>query len=139
MQDPEPPGAQVLLGARQPGQLAVRQVQGDRVDREVAPLEVLAQGGAELDLRQRARPLVALAPCAREIEGRLGRGDGGGAEAVVDDHLAARPGRGAVRHGHRVAFDHEVELVRRATQQQVAHGAADHIDGVLALERGDGG
>ena len=49
------------------------------------------------------------------------------------------PSRGAARHGDRVALDDEVELVRRAAQQQVAHGAADHVHGVLAVEGGDGG
>jgi hypothetical protein len=42
-------------------------------------------------------------------------------------------------HRERVALDHEVQLVRAAAEQQVAHGAADDVHRVLAVERGDGG
>ena len=53
-------------------------------------------------------------------------------------HAASKTLGGTARHSHRIALDHEVELVRRAAQQHVAHGSADHVDGLLALERGDG-
>ena len=52
-------------------QLAVRQSQRERVDREVAPREVLGQRRAERDVGQRARPLVGLAP--RASRGRAAR------------------------------------------------------------------
>ena len=119
MQDPQPPRLEVLARARQPDQLAVLEVQGDRVDGEVAPLEVLAQGRAELNLRQRPRALVALAARAREVEGHAVELDRGGSEPLVRDDTTAD----APRDLERVALDHEVELVRLAAQQQVAHGA----------------
>jgi hypothetical protein len=114
-------------------------MQRDRVDREVAALEILVQRGAQLDDRKRSRPLVALPPRAREIERRARGLDGRGPEAIVDDHPAAQALGGAPRHGHRVSLDDDVQLVRRAAEQHVAHGAADHVHGVLAGERGDGG
>ena len=136
VQHAQAPRLEVLARPRQPDQLAVREVQGDRVDAEVAPLQVLADRRAELDLGEQAPAAVALAAGAREVEDRaIGKLDRGRPEPLVLDDTTA----GAACHGHRVALDHEVELVWLAFQQQVAHGAADHVDGILALERGDGG
>ncbi len=130
---------EVLPRACVVGQLAVREVQGDRVDGEVAAREVLRQRGAELDVGQRPGPLVALTAGSREVERGPRSLHRGRPEPLVRGHGAAQPFRRAARHGHRVALDHEVELVRRTAEQDVAHGAADHVDRLLALERGDGG
>ena len=54
-------------------------------------------------------------------------------------HAAAQALCGAARDRHRVALDHEVQLARLAAQQEVADGATDHVHGVLAVQRGDGG
>ena len=135
MEHAQPARVEVLAGVRGPDQLAVRQVQRDRVDGEVAAFEVLAQRGAELHLGQRPRPLVALPARAGQVERRPVEAHGGGPEALVRDDATA----GAARDRHRVALDDEVELVRIDTKEEVADGAADHVDGVLAVEGGDGG
>jgi hypothetical protein len=138
VQHAERPGVEVLAGARSEDQLAVGEMQGDRVDREVAALQVLAQRRAELDVRQRARPLVALPAGAGDVEDRVRRLNRHGAEAIVHDRPPAQRLRHAPGDRHGIALDDEVELLRRAAQQHVAHGAADHVDGVLALDGSDG-
>ena len=51
VQHAQPAGFQVLPRAGVGHQLAVRQMQGDRVDREVAAREIVGQRGPELDIR----------------------------------------------------------------------------------------
>jgi hypothetical protein len=113
VQHPERAGREIVRGTRVVGQLAVREVQRDRVDREIAPRQVLGQRRAELDVRQRPRALVALASRPGEVEHRVRGGHRGRPEPLVHRHLAAQALRRAARHGHRIALDHEVELVRR--------------------------
>ena len=60
--------------------------------REVAAREVLGDRRAELDVGQRARMRVALAPRRGEVDRR--RSTCRGAEALVDDRVVAEPPRG---------------------------------------------
>ena len=85
MQRAQPPRREILEPARERLERAVGEPHGDRVDAEVAPREVLGDRGAELDLGQRTRPLVALAARRGEVDlaGRRG-----GAEALVHERLA---------------------------------------------------
>ena len=131
----EDPGAQVFLRPGHAAQLAVRQSQRQRVDREVAPREVLGQRGAERDVGERARPLVGLAPRGRQVEQHPVRADGRRPEAVVRDHLAAGPLRHPPRHRHGIALDDEIELARGPLEQRVADRAPDRPDAGLAVER----
>ena len=111
------PAARRRAGPRAPGprdQLAVGEVQRDRVDREVAPREVLLERRAEPHVRQRARPRVAsrgARPRGRTSPSR--RVDGRGAEALVHRRRGRRARSAArARDRDRVALDHEVELAR---------------------------
>ena len=49
----------------------------------------------------------------------------------MDDELVADPGR----HRRRVAFDHQVEVERPATEEEVADGSADQVHPGLVAER----
>ena len=102
-------------------ELAVGQPDGDRVDAEVAAREVLGDRRAELDVGQRTRMRVALAPRRGEVDGA---GRVRGPEALVDDRAVAEPLRG----GRRVALHHEIEVARVAPEQRVADRAAHHPD-----------
>jgi hypothetical protein len=135
VEDPQAARVEVLLRVRRPGQVAVGRVPRDRVDGEVAPQQVLLERRPELHLGQRARPRVALAPRAGQVEGVAAERHRGRAEALVLDDTSVD----APRDGHRVALHDEVELMRRTAEQNVADGAADHVHGVLARERLHGG
>ena len=121
MQGAQPPRGEVVERARERLERAVGEPDGERVDAEVAPREVLAQRDAELDLRQRTRVLVALAAGGGDVDLPDGRG---GAEAVVEHRVLAEPPRG----GRGVALHHEIEVARLAADQRVADRAADDPD-----------
>ena len=135
MQDPQQAGLEVgaaAVGVDQPRLAAQRD--RHRVDREVAAGEV------GLDRLGRARPRGS-APGLR-----VGLGAGGGDVDLVA--VEARPWRCAKRscstasapsaRGERrgVALDDEVEVGAPAAEQQVAHGAADQVDGLARRRRG---
>ena len=119
MQHAQPPRREVLQRARDRLQLPVREPHRDRVDGEVAAREVLGDRRAELDLRQRTRLLVALAPRGGEVDDAA---RGRGAEALVQQRLLPQQ----PRHLGGVALDHQVEVARVAAEQRVTHRAADH-------------
>ena len=145
VQHPQPPRAQIIEGVLrrdQPAPVLAAQWQGDRVDREVPPRQVLLDG-AGTDLRQRARGRVGLGTQLGDVDPAVDPGDRRRAEALVDRRLQRLPvGPVTHREGRRqrrrelggAAGDGHVELPRRAPQQQVAHGAADQRD-VRALSR----
>ncbi len=121
MQRPQPPPREVLERARHRLELAVGESHGERVDAEVAPLQVLAQRDAELDVGQRTRARVAFAAGGGDVDLADRRG---GAEAVVHQRvLAQQP-----RHRLRVALHHEIEVARPVAEQRVANGPADDPD-----------
>ncbi len=126
VQDPQTPGLEVDERPRQRQQLsrrAGREAQGDRVDREIAPAQILADRRG-LDQRQRARGLVLLRARPRHVDaqGPLGCSrlalrrpadqHGGGLEAVVQRLRMARAGafRQAYREALGVPLDDHVEL-----------------------------
>ena len=121
--------------ARRAVQLAVGQPQRERVDREVAPREVVLERRAELHDRQRAGLGIALAPRSGEVERGVRASHRGRAEALVHQHLAAEPLGRPARDDQRVPLDDEVEVARHAAEQQVAHRAADHPDARLSAQR----
>ncbi len=137
VQDPQHAGLEVLPGTRPVGERAVGEADRDRVDGEVPAREVLPQRRAELDVRQRARPGVALAPGAGEIEGDAGRGDRRRPEALVDGQRAAAALRRTPRDGQRVALDDQVELARDLAAQRVADGAADDVHARFPRDGGE--
>ena len=107
-----------------------------RVDREVAPREVVPQRRA-LDLGQRAGCAVELGARARDVETHLGAAavdalHDRGLEALVRVARDAELAGQQARELDRVALHHQVEVEALLAQQHVAHRAADQVD---ALER----
>ena len=82
--------------------------------------------GIRLDHRQRARVRIALRAGAGDVdlvavELHLRR-----AEALVRDHVRPQP----LGERRRVALDDEVDVGAAAPEQEVAHRAADQVDGL---------
>ncbi len=117
----------------------VQRVVGDchrhRVDREVAPGEVLGQAGG-LDVRQGTGLGVGLAPRGRDVDGQLRGTDSRSAEPVVLHHLATQPLGERPRDRERVALHHEVEIHVRRAAQQVPHRPAHQVGRRQTLEGG---
>ncbi len=112
------PCVEVLARARPVGAGAVvRALTAIALTREVAAREVLRDRRAELDLRQRARPRVALAARAREVEGELAGAHRRGAEALVDGQRAADALGGTPRDG-------DARRPRRPGRARAARGPA---------------
>ena len=135
VQHPQHAGAARSSRARPLGERAVGEPQRDRVDREVAPREVLLDRRAGRDVGQRARVRVALRASRDDVEGR--RGERTVAVPKRSWTTMSPPSRSAARRatGDGVALDDDVELARDAAQQRVAHGAADDVHARLAAER----
>ena len=92
MQDAQHARREVVERARPGGEPAVGEPQGDRVDGEVAPREVVGQRRAEPHVGQRPGPRVALRPRAGEVEGDPAGAHRRGAEARMGDHGRRRAG-----------------------------------------------
>ncbi len=107
---------------QEPSQAAVGERQRDRVDGEIAPQQILLEARRD-HVGQRAGMGVGLAPGPRDVVAEAVEGHGRGPEPVVD---AQRPSE-RPREGQRVSLDHQVEVVGRAAEQQIAHGAADQV------------
>jgi outer membrane protein assembly factor BamB len=73
---------------------------------------------------------VALGAGPHEVEGAVADAHARGPEAIVGGALAAEARRGGVD----VALENEVELARRASQQEVADGAADEVHALVGRE-----
>jgi hypothetical protein len=108
-----------------------RQRQGERVDREVAAQQVFLEGPG-LDLRERPRMRVALAPRGREIQrGPLPR-EHDGPEAIVSGGAhpfaleAPRELLGAAR-----ILDQEIDIAHLAPEEPVPHRPTHQVDGEL--------
>ena len=106
---------------------------GHRVDREVAPEEVLAQARA-LDGRQRARRVVELRPRRDDVDAL--------AVAVRHDRRPEPPMRRRasaeglrerVRERDRVALDGDVDVEALLAEEDVADRAADEVDALRPI------
>ena len=128
VQHAQPPRREVLERVRHRLQLPVREPHRDRVDGEVAAREVFRDRRAELDLRQRTRLLVALAPRGGEVDDAV---RGRRPEALVQQRLLPQPPRDLGG----VALHHQIEVPRVAAEQRVAHRAAHDPDARDVFER----
>jgi hypothetical protein len=97
---------------------------GHRVDREVAPREVVLERRRR-HRRERARVGVGLGAGAREVDLEFVELHGCGPEALVLGHLSTERGGEA---GDVVLGD-EVDVGALRPEQEVANGAADEVDG----------
>ncbi len=122
----------------EPAQVLRRQRDRHRVQGEVAPEEILADGRS-LDRRQRRRGVVELRPGRDEVDvlGVAVR-DRGGAELLVRPDAPSERLREPAAERDRVALDRDVDVEPRLAEQDVAHGAADEIHALRPLaERRD--
>ena len=111
--------------------------EGDRqrVDGEVAAAQVCVEIGRG-DERQRAGVGVGFAAGGDQVDGEAaGQGERGGAEGLVQGEIAAELRLGCAGDGQSVADDDHVEIVRRATEQEVAHRATDEVRSRAVVER----
>ena len=128
MQHAQDAGLEVLERAGHGADRAV-EAERDRVDRHVAAAQVVLER-RRLDVGQRARRGVALAPRAHEVVAAGPDDDEHRAEAIVGRHRAAEA-RGRVVD---VALGDEVDLPRDALEEQVADRPADEMDAVSGPE-----
>ncbi len=140
MEHPQPRAGEILERVLGRDQLA-RERDGDRVDGEVAAVEVLLERRRR-HLGERAGRRVALAAGHRDVDAPALAGRGRGPEGIVDGELAAE----RARERRRIALDDEIQLARGKPERDVAHEAADHrdaagclIDRRVARQRGENG
>ena len=123
-----PPGRSA---AGRPLRAALDERHRERVHREVAPRRSSSRE-PRLDLRQRARPRVALGARGREVDRRLPASIAHRAEALVARRRARRPAPPRARaRGPRPRpprLDEQVDVAQRPPEQEVAHRAADQVD-----------
>ena len=140
--------AEVLEAAERVQQLAAprpRHAEGDGVDAEVAPREVLLDRRAGAHLGQRAGPRVALAAQLGEVDplpAQLDARSGEARLAVHRDDLAAHgaePGRGRGGEGGGVRRAGEVQLRRRDACCEITDRAADGPQFDAQVRGGPGG
>ena len=106
-----------------------------RVDREVPPVEVLAEPGA-LDGRQRAGGVVELGPRGDDVDAlAVAVRDDRGPELVVRRRTTAERPRERVGEGDRVSLDRDVDVEALLAEQDVPDRAADEIDAVGGVAR----
>ncbi len=125
---------EVLEAAERIEQLAAsrpRHAEGDGVDAEIAPREILVDRRAGAHLGQRAGPRVALAAQPREVDPLPAQLDPCGGEARLPMHRddlaasVAQPRRRRGGEGGGVPTAGEVQLGRRDAGCEVADRAAD--------------
>ena len=123
----------------EPSEVVGREGCGHRVDREVAPVEILPQP-RPFDGRRRARGVVELRSCRDDVDPLvLAVGNDGGAELVVRRRPAAEHLRERVRERDRVALDGDVDVEALLAQEDVPDRAAHEVDAVSSVpERRNG-
>ena len=114
---------EVLQSVRGGGQLPVDERDRDRVDREVAALEILGQRRG-LNLGQRSRMGVRLAARLRDVIDEPVQQHGRRPEPIVPGERPAERPRVSIC----IALDDQVEVDRRLAQQQVPYRATHQID-----------
>ncbi len=114
-------------------ELLRRQVDGHRVDREVAPDQVFFDRAAEADLGVAALPVVGVGPEGGDLHGRaaLGRAHRAERDPGVPDRVG--PAGQQLAHAFGPCVGREVEVVAEAVEQRVPHGPADEIELVPGL------
>ena len=120
--------------------LVVGQPDGDGVDAEVPPRQVLLDRCAQLDIGERSRPGVE----SRGAPQSRSNANPSASTVAVPNRswtVSAPPKRSAARRATTtsVTFDDEVEFARGAAQQRVAHGPADHVHAGLPSQGGKHG
>ena len=115
-----------------------RERDGHRVQREVAPEEILADRRT-LDRRERRRRVVELRAGRDEIDAlAVAVRDRGRAELLMRANVAAERLREQVAERDGITLDRDVDVEPGLAEQDVAHGAADEVDALGPLaERGD--
>jgi hypothetical protein len=134
VEDADEAGFDIVLAAVRVDELAggVGEAQGEGVDREVAAGEVGGDWGG-FDGGKGSWALIALAAALYEVEGETGTlrrtqqgpGDGGGAEAGVEDGPTVGSGCEVLSDRRDLGFEDEVEVEVVALEDEVADGAAD--------------
>ena len=115
-------------GVAHVAEVVAAQADGDRVDGEVPPAQVLLQGRG-LHLRQRARLGVGLPARGGQVEAQaVPGGDRGGAEALVPDSAAVEHVGQLLGRADRVALDGQVQVEDLLVEQEVAHRAPHEVD-----------
>ena len=109
---------------------------GHRVDREVAPEEVISQRSV-LDARQRSRRMVGLGARGRDVHPLVGAVENdGGAEFRVRLHAPVEGFGEGPGERDRIALDRDVDVEARLAEQDVPNGAADEEDPFVGLAHG---
>ena len=130
--------AQAAEEVHEPSEVLALQRDGQRVDGEVAPVEILADRRL-LDGRQRTGVVVELRSRRGDVDAAAVVHDHGRAELVVRDGPAAERLGERAPEGDPVALDGDVHVEARLVHEQVAHGAADEVDALEPLpDRLDG-
>ena len=128
----QPPPGDVADAVERVDDAPAGDVLGDGVDCEVTPLQVLAQAGAELDLRAaRTRIRIPLRTERGHVDLAVAEAGADGAEGGTDfdyaaaARLAQQPGD-LIRQRRR----RQVEVGCQAAQDAVAHRTADQVYGM---------
>ena len=123
-------------GIDEPAEVGALERDRHRVDREIAPEEVLADRGV-LDGRQRRRRVVELGARGDDVDALvLAVEDDRRAELVMRAHTPAERVRQRLRKCDRVALDGDVDVEAALAEQDVAHRPADEVDAFVRLRDG---
>lgn len=111
-----------------------------RVDREVPAAKILGDPRSGRDDRKGAGPWIALRPGRRHVDTKAARGDERRRpeSRVRGDERPARQSRERRRKVKRPdcrPFDRDIQVVRRATKDEIADGASDDEDGKARIRR----
>src|SRR5690606_27402508 len=123
----QPPVHQVGHAAVQVDEVAPRQLDGHRVDREVPADQVTFDGGAEIDLGIAADPVVLLGPEGGDLHrgAALVGAEGAELDAGVPNRLL--PAAQQPAHLLRAGVGGEVQVVPQAAEQGVPDTAAHQV------------
>ena len=116
----------------EPPEVLALERDGQRVDGEVAPVEVLPDRRL-LDRRQRPGVVVELGARGGDVDPPAVVDDDCRAELVVRDDAAAQRLRQCPAERDAVALDGDVDVEARLVHEQVANRPADEVDALEAL------
>jgi hypothetical protein len=117
--------AQVGEAAERVHQLVVWQPGGHRVDREIAPGQVVHQRGAVPDVRLARMPLVLLAAVGRDLEVHVALAQPDSAEGDPDRPGGICPVPGDLQHTLRRCVGGQVKVAVHPAQEHVPDQSAD--------------